>query len=115
MLFPDSSGCFGIVDIDTARQLLVTSVQEYLSAVNSNEKIKPHLHNYPFTDKNIKIVIYFYDSSGLDVPVGSISIASAAQGELIYYVDYPEKHTIKAIHEESFQDALRAFCVKSSN
>jgi hypothetical protein len=38
---------YKIVDIETARQLLVDSVQEYLSAINSNEEIRPHLHDYP--------------------------------------------------------------------
>src|SRR4051812_32005648 len=43
---------YKIVDIETARQLLTYSVQEYLSDINSNEKIRPYLHNYPFTEEN---------------------------------------------------------------
>ena len=35
---------YKVVDIETTRQLLVDSVQEYLSAINSNEEIRPHLH-----------------------------------------------------------------------
>src|SRR3989344_4332350 len=52
---------YKVVDIETARQLLVESVEEYLSVINSNKEVRPYLHNYPFTAKNIEIVIYFYN------------------------------------------------------
>ena len=98
---------YKVVDIETARQLLVDSVQEYLSAINSNEKIRPHLHNYPFTAQNVEIVIYFYNPDGSNVPPGKLSIAEANQGKVVYYIDDPEKHTIKSLHEETYEKALK--------
>lgn len=98
---------YKVVDIETARQLLTDSVQEYLSAINSNEKIRPYLHNYPFTPKNVEIVIYFYNPDRSKVPNGKINIAEASRDEIIYYIDYPEKHTIKTIHEETYEEALK--------
>jgi len=95
------------VDIDTARQLLVYSVQEYLTAINSDEKIRPYLQNYPFTAQNVEIVIYFYNPNGSKVSNGKIKIAEVSREEVIYYVDYPEAHTIKAIHEESYEEAVK--------
>jgi hypothetical protein len=97
---------YRVVDIETARQLLVDSVQEYLSAINSNEEIRPHLHNYPFTAKNVEIVIYFYNSDGSEISSGKINIAAANQGKVIYYIDDPEKNNIKPIHEETYEEAL---------
>ena len=98
---------FQVVSIDTARQLLVDAVEEYLSAINTNKKVRPYLHNYPFTAKNVEIVIYFRNSDGHDVPPGKLYIAEANQGEMIYYIDYPEKHTMKSIHEETYEEALK--------
>jgi hypothetical protein len=37
------------VDLKTARELIVYAVSEYLLAINSNEEVRPYLHNYPFT------------------------------------------------------------------
>jgi hypothetical protein len=98
---------YKVVDIETARQLLVDSVQEYLSAINSNEEIRPHLHNYPFTAQNVEIAIYFYNLDGSNVPPGKLSIAEANQGKVVYYIDDPEKHTIKPLHEETYEETLK--------
>lgn len=95
------------VDTKTARELLVYSVEEYLSAINSNEKVRPYLHNYPFTSQNVEIVIYFYNPDRSDVSLGKLSIAAAKPRKVVYYIDYPEKHTIKAVYEETYQDALK--------
>ena len=98
---------YKVVDIETTRRLLVDSVQEYLSAINSNEEIRSHLHNYPFTAQNVEIVIYFYNPDGSKVPPGKITIAAANQGKVVYYIDDPEKHTIRSLHEETYEEALK--------
>jgi len=46
------------VDLSKARELLVYVVDNYLSAINSNEEVRPYLHDYPFTAKNIQIRIW---------------------------------------------------------
>lgn len=96
-----------IVNIEEARKLLVYCIEEYLYAINSNKKIQPCLHNYPFTAKNIEIEIYIRNPDGSNVSLNEIKVAAATGGEMSYYVDYPEKHTIKAIHEETYEEALR--------
>ena len=98
---------YSIVDADVARNLLITSVEEYLSVINTNEKIKPYLHNYPFTAKNVEVTIFFYNSDGSNISPGAISIATADKGKVIYYVDDPEKHTFKTLYEESYEEALK--------
>ena len=99
---------YHVVDVNDARQLLVNSVEAYLSAINANEDVRPYLHEYPFTASNVEIVIYFRNPDRSDVPQGKIRIAAAKRGKLVYYIDYPEKHTIKSIYEESYEDALKA-------
>lgn len=42
------------VDFNTARQLVVYCVEEYLSAINSDEKVRPYLHNFPLQQKILK-------------------------------------------------------------
>lgn len=104
---------YKVVDMDTARQLLVDSVEEYLSDINANNKIRPYLHNYPFTPQNVEIVIYFYNPDGSKVPNGKLKIAEASRDKIIYYVDCPEKHAIKVLHEETYQEAVEIIRLKS--
>ncbi|MFS8562832.1 MAG: hypothetical protein LVR00_00225 [Rhabdochlamydiaceae bacterium] len=97
---------YEVVDIGTARQLLVDATQEYLLAINSSKEIRPYLHTYPFTVENVEIAIYFYNPDGSTVSTNKIEVGAVRQGKLVYYIDYPEKHTIKSIHEETYEEAL---------
>lgn len=99
---------YQIVDIETARELLVYSVEEYLSAINSNEEIRPYLHHYPFTSENIKIDLYFLKPDCSSVPFGEINIAAASRGELIYYTESSPISPLHRKHKETYQDALKA-------
>ncbi len=40
------------------REILIDCVEEFLLALNSNEKLRPHLKTYPFTSQGINIVIF---------------------------------------------------------
>ncbi|NNM43195.1 MAG: hypothetical protein HKM07_02505 [Chlamydiae bacterium] len=95
------------VNSEIARKLLICCVEEYLSAINNNEKIRPYLHEYPFTDKNVKIVIYFYNSDGSDVSSDRISVAAISKGIVTYYVKTSDNQPLKDIHEETYQEALK--------
>ena len=96
-----------VVDMDEARKLLIYCVEEYLNAINSDEKVRPYLHNYPFTDKNIEIEIVFRNPDGSKVAPNEITIATADEGRLAYSIDDPEKHTLKRIHRETYEEALK--------
>ena len=98
---------FQEVDLKEARDLVVYATKEYLEDINSNEKVRPYLHNYPFTAKNITIRIFICKPGGYDVSPGEITIAAANKGNLSYYIDYPEKHTIKKIYKETYEEALK--------
>ena len=52
-------------------------------------------------------MIYFYNPDGSQVSPGKLSIAEARRDEIIYYIDDPEKHTIKPLHEETYEEALK--------
>ena len=87
--------------------MLVYGVEEYLFAINSNENVRPYLHNYPFTASDVRIVIYFHNSDRSNVPNGKISIVAARQGSIEYFIDDPKINNIKSIYEETYNDALK--------
>ena len=96
------------VDLKKARELLVYAVNEYLSDINSNEEIRPYLHEYPFTAKNVEIRIWIWKPDRSKPSSEKILYISAIDGILTYYLDFPEKYTFKAIYEETYEEALQA-------
>ncbi len=95
--------CRKIVNMEAARELLVYCVEEYLAAINASEEIRPYLYNYPFSDKNIEIDIYFFNPDGSDVPIGDISVAAANKGRVIY----EDGSGLLTIHEETYKEATQ--------
>jgi len=51
-------------NIDDTRKLTVNCMKMFLGNINKNEAIRPFLHNYPFTEENIQIRIFFTDKHG---------------------------------------------------
>lgn len=95
------------VDLKTARKLLIDTTREYLLAINNNEEVRPYLHQYPFTAKNIEIRIWIYNPDRSAVEFDKISYICALDGTLTYEVEKPGKHMSTVIHEEAYEDALK--------
>ncbi len=91
------------VDVEQARELVVYATETYLDAINSNEKIRPYLANYPFTAKNIEIRIFPWNTDGQDLPLNKISCISFTHGNIRYRteIDYNPP-----MYQESYEEAL---------
>lgn len=92
---------------EEARELLVNCVQEFLSEMNSNEEIRPHLENYPFTSKNIDITVFIKDQKGKDVFDPNLGVVHARFGKLDYatYKKENEFYQHQSDYEETFEEA----------
>ncbi len=93
------------VDINEARNLVVTACLEYLNAINSNKEIRQYLQNYPFEPKNIRIAIYITKPDGSDPDSGNLSIVTLSDGVLYYSVDRPGTMQLNTIFKETFEEA----------
>ncbi len=96
------------VDLNSARQVLVGTVNEYLAIINNDEELRPFLHNYPFTSKNVEICIWIYKPDGKYLPPGKIAYLCARNGKLSYYAErpgesFPRNLVLKEDYEEGFQ------------
>lgn len=100
------------VDLKTARELLVYVVNEYLAKINNNKEIRPYLHDYPFTPKNVEIRIWIYQPDGTSPALDKIYYISALEGILTYYLDLPETFSRKAICKETYEEALQTISSK---
>ena len=93
------------VDLKEARELLVYIINEYLSEINSNIEIRPFLHEYPFTAKNVEIRIWAYNPDGSKLSPEKIYYISNIKGRLRYYIRGSDPR--EAICEETYAEASK--------
>jgi hypothetical protein len=92
---------------EEARMRLVDCAEELIEAVNSNEEIRPHLQDFPFTTKNIEVVIFISDETGRGLYDPDISVVSLGESDDIYYYTNDQSNPNKYKHQyrESYQEA----------
>ena len=93
------------VDLQTARELIIYAIDEYLSEINNSKEIRPYLHEYPFTAKNVEINIWIFKPDRTHPPLDKIYCISARNGTLHYYLDLPETYSELCICEETYEEA----------
>lgn len=96
---------YGDISMEESRELLVYCIEEYLSAINANEKIRPHLSHYPFTSHGLEITIFIQQQDGRNPPVGFLSIVGEINGKVSYEIRQPGHPSTKKIHQESYEEA----------
>jgi hypothetical protein len=94
------------VDLNGARLLIVESVEKCLTEVNSDPKIYPYLHEYPFTAENLDYLISFKDQNYKSLNPPFIAFVFLTEGKLYYDVNDPEADKYVPYHEESYEEAL---------
>jgi hypothetical protein len=95
------------VDLKVARELIIYAINEYLADINNNKEVRPYLHEYPFTAKNVEIRIAIYKPDGTSPPLDKIFYISAINGNLTYYRDLPETYSMQAMCKETYEEALK--------
>ncbi|MBI5346413.1 MAG: hypothetical protein HZB76_04655, partial [Chlamydiae bacterium] len=96
----------GKFNVEEARELLVYCVEQFLLNINSNEKIRPFLHNFPFTGKNIEIMLFFYNKDASKVNPPYISYAVAIDGVVRFYIKN-SFDKFEKVSEETYEKALK--------
>jgi hypothetical protein len=106
---------FDALNVDEARMLYVEIMEEYLQRINCHERIRPHLHNFPFEENNIKLSIGFEDSKRKITRDGHVALISIARDHLLYFAAYdPITEEFYTIHQEPYEVALK-FVKEHSN
>jgi hypothetical protein len=98
--------CYKRIDIEEARELLMSAGNMFLDAINKDERIRPYLINYPFLPKNIGIEIYFKELNGSNIEEpGKLHVAWLMNGFLTYDDENLETKRLQTIREETFEEA----------
>ncbi len=99
---------YELIDIEKGRELLISSVNELVTTVNEDLRIRPYLANYPFDYRNVEIRIFLYNPDGSFVSKGNLSVIKADRGEFTYAIDDPKDEfafKIKIL-KETYEEAL---------
>ena len=90
-----------------ARRLLLTCVEDFLKDINSDDKLRPHLRNIPFTDKDIRFSIHFSYPDGNDVHTPLICSAFVSRGTVFFSTLDPHDPYKFYNENETFEEAVR--------
>jgi hypothetical protein len=90
------------VDDANARRVLVDCVEKLLCRINSDKKLRPYLHNYPFTAYNLDICISFRTPRDDRPDSRYVALVSVFKGQVIsphydskrkeFFGDNPEQY-----------------------
>lgn len=90
-----------------ARALIVEVTQEILNNMNRNEKLRDALSPYPFTPKNLYIVIFNYMSKTDMFIYPDIAIVKESRGTVLYATIQDQKYNdYKTTYEEPYEEAV---------
>lgn len=99
------TGCY---DIPAVRRMLITVAEELLKEINKDKKIRPYLHNFPFTILNLNIDIIFHDSKGNWPSENFVAWVRPIYSRIDYLTHNPKTNTYNEVfYSESYEDALR--------
>jgi hypothetical protein len=99
---------FDALNVEAARKLYVEIMDTYLQCINAHEKIRPHLHNFPFDIDNIKLSIAFVGPQGLRRKDGHVALMFIGRNHTLYYDAYdPVAQDFYTLEEETYEEARR--------
>ncbi|MBS4169981.1 hypothetical protein [Neochlamydia sp. AcF95] len=93
---------------EEGRRIIVDCVQEMLQIINTHEKIRPYLKNYPFTPNNIEIAIFLNGPPSHPIYYPDFDVISSTNEQINYMFTASEnpKRYIK-VEKEKFEEALK--------
>ena len=92
--------------VEEARELMVKLKERFLTIINSHEKLRPYLREYPCTINRADINLNFYDEKGqkyTDKSVGFVLVGS--DDNIHYYYQNPKKYKWEDLYKEPYDTA----------
>lgn len=93
--------------IDETRELMLACTEEFLDRINANEKVRPFLEHFPFTEKGLELSIYFYEKRFQKVDNNYIAGVHLVNSHLYYSIFSEEKSMYINVYEEPYAEAFQ--------
>ena len=101
---------FHATKMDKARELQVVATEKLLEAINSNEKLRPYLKNYPFSPNQLKVTVLFRKSNYYPYFDGTLDSVHQSGDEVTYLNQH---YFDKNAESQSFPRELPVFAKES--
>jgi len=99
---------FRPISKNEARAMVVDSVQDFLTDINQDEKIRQYLEVYPFDANHVEIMIFIKTPDFGTYYYPNLCVVTASRGNIRYSTNDPEnKNRYKTEETESFADAVK--------
>lgn len=99
------------VDVKVARMMLMRYAQLLMHDMNADEELRPYLHDYPVTPKNINLTILFFkeDDDFVNPPYIARVAISAHDAYIDYSIDNKETNRLDTVFVEPYEMALQIY------
>lgn len=99
----------GNVNVEEARALLVSCVEDFADTINKNRQLRPYLHDYPFPPKSIELSIIFEKPNHDYVDAEYVVNVLLLKGTVHYsYYDHEKNgYDHSRSSKEPYEEALR--------
>ena len=95
--------------IPEARRLFIHGTEKLLYMINNSEELRPFMHEYPFTEKNIDYKLSFHNKDRTFVEPPYVAYVFLSENKVHYSFNDKNKHLfIKEMHfSEPYLEAVR--------
>jgi hypothetical protein len=93
--------------VEDARILEVNATEKFLKIINSHEKIRPFLREFPFKANRVKVYISFNKPDNTWYSDGSVAVVFQARDKLFFRQAQPITQDLLPLHEELYETALK--------
>jgi len=92
--------------IKEARRKYVRGTEEFLKAINEDRKLRPYLHDFPFTHTNVQFRIAYHGDNPSHESYPYVRFMFEAKGKLVYDSIDPSTGEFVMIHSETYEEAV---------
>lgn len=98
---------FQRANIEEARKLEVIVTERFIEAINSHEKIRPFLREYPVKADRARIGILFKQQNKKPYTDGSVAYVFQVKNRIYYNADSETSPTLISLADEPYDEALK--------
>lgn len=99
------------VNVEQARMIFIKKTESLMYQINSDPEIRPYLHDYPFTSRNIFLEITFCKTDRDFVKPPNIAyVVLRTHKDLVSYSIYDDQtERLATVYEEPYEEALKIY------
>lgn len=96
------------IDVEEGRRLYIRGIELLCSVFNHDLAIRPYLYNYPFEEKNVRMMLSFKNPiDGQPYSAPYVSLIYHLNNKIYYHTYNPYVNHYENFYEEPYAEAVR--------